>query len=110
MITRLARGLAIAGALFYGSSASAKVIRTYGNEVVYGNSTVDSLAIGFDVHAGYHSPAWLSNGLTTINTDTSIAGATGVDAAGVGIYFNGADVNKLCSVGQFSVVFSMLLL
>ncbi len=60
------------------------------------------LAIGFDVHAGYHSPAWLSNGLTTINTDTSISGSTGVDAAGVGIFFNGADVSNAQPSGSYS--------
>jgi hypothetical protein len=71
-------------------------------DLIQNDAHGNALAIGFDVHAGYHSPAWLSNGLTTINTDTSISGSTGVDAAGVGIFFNGADVSNAQPSGSYS--------
>jgi hypothetical protein len=45
MIARLACGLAIAGALLYGSSASAKVIKTHGTGIVNGSSTIDTYGL-----------------------------------------------------------------
>jgi hypothetical protein len=48
-----------------------------------------TLSIGLDIHAGYHSPAWLSNDLITVNLDTDM---TNVDQAGAAIYFTGNEV------------------
>ncbi len=48
-----------------------------------------TLSIGLDIHAGYHSPAWLSNDLITVNLDTD---KTNVDQAGAAIYFTGDEV------------------